>query len=99
MGVLTKGCRKRWGLFAKTLPVHCRLEEQLRFSEVLERTDGSAREAVEWQEYFSFEQLPRLDAEIEPYRFFPLAFEFQDAEANYTEGGTKFSIQKAIQLF
>ena len=49
------------GLFAKTVPVHCRLEEHLRFSEALKQTDGSAREAIEWQEYFSFEHLPRLD--------------------------------------
>ena len=94
-----EGLQEALGLFAKTLPVHCRLEEQLRFSEVLERTDESAREAVEWQEYFSFEQLPRLDAEIEPRGFFPVAFEFQDAEANYTEGDTIFSIQKQYSCF
>ena len=94
-----EGLQEALGLFAKTLPVHCRLEEQLRFSEVLERTNGSAREAVEWQEYFSFEQLPRLDSEIEPWRFFPVAFEFQDAEANHTEGDTIFSIQKQYSCF
>ncbi len=94
-----EGLQEALGLFAKTLPVHCRLEEQLRFSEVLERTTGSAREAVEWQEYFDFEQLPRLDSEIEPCRFFPVAFEFQNAEANYTEGDTIFSIQKQYSCF
>jgi amino acid adenylation domain-containing protein len=91
--------REALGLFAKTLPLHCRLEEQLTFSELLERTDGSAREAVEWQEYFSFEQLPRLNAEVEPYRFFPLAFEFRDAEANYTQGNAKISIQRQYSCF
>lgn len=87
------------GLFAKTLPVHCQLGEHLRFSDVLEQASGSAREAVEWQEYFSFEQLPRSSAEIEPHRFFPIAFEFQDAEASYTEGDTIFSIQKQYSCF
>ncbi len=82
------------GLFAKTLPVHCRLEEQLRFSEVLERTNGSAREAVEWQEYFDLGQLPRWDREIDACRFFPVAFEFQNAETNCTESDATFSIQK-----
>ena len=91
--------QKALGLFAKTLPVHCRIEEQLRFREVLERTDGSAREAVEWQEYFSFERLPRLNAEIEPGCFFPVAFEFQDVDANYAQGDTKFSIQKQYSCF
>ncbi len=94
-----EGLQEALGLFAKTLPVHCRLEEQLRFSEVLKRTHGSAREAVEWQEYFSFEQLPRLNAEVEPHRFFPLAFEFRDAEANYTQGDAKFSIQRQYSCF
>jgi amino acid adenylation domain-containing protein len=94
-----EGLQEALGLFAKTLPVHCRLEEQLRFSEVLERTTGSAREAVEWQEYFNFEQLPGLDCEIEPCRFFPVSFEFQDEEANRTEGGTIFSIQKQHSCF
>lgn len=94
-----EGLQEALGLFAKTLPVQFRLEEQLRFSEVLERTSGSAREAVEWQEYFDFEQLPRLDAEIDPCRFFPVAFEFHDAEANHTEGDTIFSIQKQYSCF
>ena len=94
-----EGLQEALGLFAKTLPVQFRFEEQLRFSEVLERTNGSAREAVEWQEYFDFEQLPRLDAEIEPCRFFPVAFEFQDAEAKHTEGDTIFSIQKQYSCF
>ena len=94
-----EGLQEALGLFAKTLPVPFRLEEQLRFTEVLERTNGSAREAVEWQEYFDFEQLPQLDAEIGSYRFFPVAFEFLDEEANHTEGGTIFSIQKQYNCF
>ena len=94
-----EGLQEALGLFAKTLPVYCQLEEQLRFSEVLERTNESAQEAVEWQEYFNFEQLPRLDDEIAPCHFFPVTFEFQDAEANYTEGHTTFSIQKQYNCF
>jgi len=94
-----EGLREALGLFAKTLPVHCRFEEQLRFSEVLKRTDGSAREAIEWQEYFSFEQLPRLNQDIEPRGFFPVAFEFRDADVSYTEGGATFSTLKQYSCF
>ena len=94
-----EGLQEALGLFAKTLPVNCRLEERLRFSEVLERNNGSVREALEWQEYFSFEHLPRLDADFEPPGFYPLVFEFQDAEKNYTEGNTIFSIQKQYTCF
>jgi amino acid adenylation domain-containing protein len=94
-----EGLKEALGLFAKTLPVQGRLHDQLRFREVLERTEGSAREAVEWQEYFSLEQVPRLNGEIEPGRFFPVAFEFQDTDANYAQGDTKFSIQKQYSCF
>jgi amino acid adenylation domain-containing protein len=91
--------REALGLFAKTLPLHCRLEQQLQFNKLLERTDGSARETVEWQEYFSFGLFPRFKEEIEQCCFFPVAFEFQHAEANYTEGDLIFSIQKQSSCF
>jgi amino acid adenylation domain-containing protein len=82
------------GLFAKTLPVHSQLEEQLPFGELLKRTDGSTRLAFEWQEYFSFEQLPHLNLPGEQCHFLPIAFEFREAGANYTQGDTKFFIHK-----
>ncbi|HVB55147.1 MAG TPA: amino acid adenylation domain-containing protein [Candidatus Acidoferrales bacterium] len=94
-----EGLQEALGLFAKTLPVQCRLEKKLRFSEVLERTNESVREAVECQEYFSFEELPRLNAETEPCRYFPLAFEFQDAQPTYIEGGPIFVPQKQYSCF
>ena len=94
-----EGLQEAMGPFAKTLPVYCRLEEQLRFSEVLKRTDGSAREGVEWQEYFSCDNLPRLDGDTDPCRFLPVAFEFQDAAATCAEGGTIFSIQRQYSCF
>jgi amino acid adenylation domain-containing protein len=86
--------RDALGPLKKTVPVHCQLHEQLRFSEVLERTDALAGEALEWQEYFSFEHLPRLDEKVEPLRFYPLVYEFQDADAIYDEGDAIFSLQK-----
>lgn len=94
-----EGLQEAVGPFAKTLPVHCRFDGKLRFSEVLEGTDRSAREAVEWQEYFSFDQAPRLDEEIEQCSFFPVAFEFQDAEANHNDGNPIFSIVKQYSGF
>jgi amino acid adenylation domain-containing protein len=86
--------RETMGPFAKTLPVHCGLEAHLSFGELLERTERSAREAVEWQEYFSFEQFDRLSVGSERCRFFPIAFEYLIAEANFNQGCTRFSIQK-----
>lgn len=94
-----EGLHEALGLFAKTLPVHCRLEERLRFSEVLERTHEATREAVEWQEYFCLDELPQSGADNEALRFSSIAFEFQDAEAKYTADGTTFSIQKQYSCF
>ena len=94
-----EGLKGALGLFAKTLPVQCQLHDQLRFREVLERTEGSAREALEWQEYFSLEQLPQLNGETEPGRFVPVAFEFQDADASCAQSDAKFSIKKQYSCF
>ncbi len=86
--------REAIGLFAKTLPVHCGPEAQLPFRELLERTERSAREAVEWQEYFSFEQFCGLSLGSGQCRFFPIAFEYCTSEANFNQGCTRFSIQE-----
>ncbi|MGC1676242.1 MAG: amino acid adenylation domain-containing protein [Candidatus Binataceae bacterium] len=82
------------GLFAKTLPIHCRLEDQLRFSDVLKRADESAREAVEWQEYFDIEQLSTPKGEIRPPPPSPIVFEFRAEATSRTWSDARFSIRK-----
>ena len=39
------------GLFARTVPVRCRIGKGCTFSEAVERTAATTREAYEWQEY------------------------------------------------
>ena len=43
------------GPFSKTLPLPCHLESGLPFSKLLRRVDESSHEALQWQEYFSWE--------------------------------------------
>ena len=42
------------GLFSKNLPLRCHLEGEFPFSRLLRRVDESSREALQWQEYFSW---------------------------------------------
>ena len=43
------------GLFSKNLPLRCHLEREFPFSKLLRRVHESSREALQWQEYFSWE--------------------------------------------
>jgi amino acid adenylation domain-containing protein len=43
------------GLYARWPPVNAKFVAGLRFADVLARADGAARDAREWQEYFSWE--------------------------------------------
>ncbi|MET0646275.1 MAG: amino acid adenylation domain-containing protein [Pyrinomonadaceae bacterium] len=61
------------GLFAKLLPVGCRVSPDARFSEVLRRSAEARRSAGEWQEYFAWG--PQPDARAPRESFFAAAFE------------------------
>ena len=60
-----EGLQEALGLFGKSLPMICHLEGDLRLSELLERTKVSAHDAVAWQEYFSWDDSPRSDNDID----------------------------------
>src|SRR5205823_6136138 len=47
--------RDSLGLLAKYVPLQCRLEENIRFSEFLKQVNKATRDAYEWQDYFSWE--------------------------------------------
>ena len=82
------------GLFAKTLPILCHIDGQLGFTEVLKRTDESACEAVEWQEYFDPEQSPSREREGGTPTPFSIIFEFRDEVQSHNGSEAAFSIQK-----
>ena len=80
------------GLFTKNLPIRVRLDDDLRFSELLERVETSVREASEWQEYFSGETAVGCDTDIGSLTFFGVAFEYQARLAKHSAAGPTFFI-------
>ncbi|NIR48777.1 MAG: amino acid adenylation domain-containing protein, partial [Phycisphaerae bacterium] len=63
------------GLLAKYLPVACHLEENLRFTDVLQNVNKTVDEHLEWQEYFSWEEIAATDSGV---AFFPVCFSFEE---------------------
>ena len=98
-GVLTKGCRKRWGCLRRLCLFTAGLKSSFGSVKFWNGLMDRRVKPLNGRSISALKQLPRLNGEIEPRRFFPVAFEFQDAEANYTEGDTKFSIQKQYSCF
>ncbi len=73
--------------------------KDLRFSELLAKVDASAREALEWQEYFSWEQLAGSNSDEQWPRFCAASFEFAQEPAKHFAAGVTFSIQRQNVCF
>jgi len=82
------------GLFAKYLPVTCHLEEGLQFSDLIEELDRRFRTVQEWQEYFSWEQIPGSPENAPGASYLPFCFEPEPEPANFSAGGISFTIFK-----
>jgi amino acid adenylation domain-containing protein len=80
------------GLFARFLPVSCRLEEGLEFRELVGRIDESLHTIWNWQEYFSWEQ--SIDSPAPGLRtpFFPFCFEPENAPGVFSTGDLDWTI-------
>ncbi len=79
--------REALGLFAKTLPVHCRLEEESKFSEVVSQVDKILRDVSDRQEYFTPEKA--VDAAS-----LPIAFQFDAPWPKCETTEAAFSVYK-----
>jgi len=81
------------GLLAKYLPVQGCLDEELKFSEILEagRTEGQS--ALQWQDSFSWEELVGGNEKSKEF-FFPFCFDFASQPTKYFATDVSFSIQK-----
>ncbi len=86
--------RETPGLLTKSVPLQCRLEERLSFSELLERTRESTREVLEWQEYFAWDSAAQSNAPGEAASRWPASFEFDEPPAQYSAGGVTFALQR-----
>ncbi len=80
------------GLFTKYLPLDCHLQENCKFSEILEQVTESHREIYKWQESFSWEQLVATNDPSKQAIFFPFCFDFESVSASEKSVDISFSI-------
>ncbi|NEU75705.1 non-ribosomal peptide synthetase [Hassallia byssoidea VB512170] len=85
--------KKALGLFAKYLPLHCNLEDNLRFSQILQEIHKSVESIYKWQEGFTWEQISS-DTKSENLSFLPFGFDFESEEPKYFADNIAFSIYK-----
>jgi amino acid adenylation domain-containing protein len=87
------------GLFARSLPILCRIDKDRAFSEVLSHVNEATRTAGKWQDYFTWETpLDVVDETIHP-DYFPVAFSFHELLSKHDAAGLSFSIDKQHVCF
>ncbi|MGD1704671.1 condensation domain-containing protein, partial [Dapis sp. BLCC M229] len=77
------------GLLAKSLPISCQLEENLKFTKLLEKISVRLTESSERQEYF-------INSETESPG---IGFEFIDISKTYLGGDLSFSLENQSVIF
>ncbi|HEY0606587.1 MAG TPA: AMP-binding protein, partial [Herpetosiphonaceae bacterium] len=82
------------GLLGKYLPIHGRLEEDLRFAELVQRVKTAVQQGGEWQDYFSWEQVAESNGKDPALSFFPVCFDFESQPAPYSGASLTFSIDQ-----
>ena len=79
------------GLFAKYIPLHCRLATDSRLDILLRQVDEHMRDIYDHQDYFSWE-LANLNGHSAGMRFAPFCFDFEPQSASYSTDGISFSV-------
>jgi len=82
------------GLLTKYLPVHCHLEDNFPFSQVLRQVDESAHEAYSGYEYFAWEQTLGRTEYIDFMLSSLFCFDFEQQKAKFFADDVSFSIYK-----
>jgi amino acid adenylation domain-containing protein len=82
------------GLFAKYLPLHCHLEDNFRFSQILQQIHESVESISKWQECFSWEQILGVDTKSDILPFVPVGFDFAEENTKHCAGNLSFCIHK-----
>ena len=90
-----EGLEEAVGLFAKHLPLHAELSDELPFGELLGRVRESLREVYEWEEYFSWELLDRHFGAGRSALFFPFSFDFEESAPEVSAAGLNVSLLSA----
>ncbi|MEH2000624.1 MAG: amino acid adenylation domain-containing protein [Nostoc sp.] len=76
------------GLFAKYLPLQCHLEDNFKFSQILQQVHESVESIHKWQDCFTWEKI----SEVLP--FLPVGFDFTEEDTKHCAGNILFSIYK-----
>jgi amino acid adenylation domain-containing protein/non-ribosomal peptide synthase protein (TIGR01720 family) len=82
------------GPLAKYLPVQLDLHADSAFHQVASQIQELLREADDWQEYFSFDQIIRSQRSGNQLRFFPFSFDYDEQQAEYVAGDISFRITR-----
>ncbi|MHC5832705.1 MAG: hypothetical protein ACYT04_96180, partial [Nostoc sp.] len=77
--------------FAKYLPVRCDLEENFRFSQILQEIHKSVESIYKWQDGFTWEQISS-DTKSDNLSFLPFGFDFELEDRKYFADSIIFSI-------
>lgn len=83
------------GLFAKYLPIHSNLEENLQFLEVLEQIHKATSKQYKWQNYFSWDNVG-LNSNNKNLLWFPVSYNFAEEPDKYFADDIIFSIYKQV---
>src|SRR5689334_3749852 len=91
--------RSAAGLFARSLPIHCSLGDENKFSQVISKISEARIEAEGWQEYFTLEQETEVDSDAEPESFYSYGFEYHAWPTPHAAAGVTFSIHTQYVCF
>ncbi len=82
------------GVLARYLPVQLELHAGLSFREVAGQVHELVRQADDWQEYFSFDQIIGSHKSGRQLRCFPFSFDYDEQPAEYVAGDINFTITR-----
>lgn len=82
------------GLFAKYLPIHSNLEENLQFFEVLEQIHKATSKQYKWQNYYSWDEVGLLNSHNKNLLWFPVSYNFAEEPDKYFADDIIFSVYK-----
>jgi amino acid adenylation domain-containing protein/non-ribosomal peptide synthase protein (TIGR01720 family) len=88
------------GLFARYLPLRCRMKPDITFSQLLEQISSASGELAEWQDYFSWSQsVAAAGAMHRPAAaYFPICFDFHARPRVSEVAGLRLSIARSEVL-
>ncbi|MEO0538403.1 MAG: amino acid adenylation domain-containing protein [Cyanobacteria bacterium P01_A01_bin.123] len=84
------------GLLARCLPVHCSVQENFKFTEILLSIVNTLNSHEKWQEYFICEE--HRNSSNSPLDL-PISFEFAKWSDRCESGGVSFSLEKQYVCF